>query len=94
MIASEHPQFITITAYNWKHLLKPDKNKQEVINSLSFLVKEKRVKIYAFVILNNHMHLIWQILEPHNRKDVQRDLVGLLVKNTNNGGERTSRETY
>jgi putative transposase len=72
---AEHPQFITITVYEWQHLLKPDKYKQLVLDSLSFLVSEKRVKVYAFVMLSNHMHLIWQVLEPHKRSAVQRDFL-------------------
>ncbi len=78
MINAEHPQFITITVYEWKHLLKPDKYKRLVIDSLSFLVENRRVHVYGFVIMSNHMHLIWQIQEPHQRKDVQRDFLKFL----------------
>jgi len=78
MIVTELPQFITITAYEWKHLLKPDKYKDLILKSLAFLVAEKRVVVYAFVILGNHMHLIWQMLGTHKRADVQRDFLKFL----------------
>ena len=69
------PQFFTATNLDWKHLLREDKYKDVVINSLRFLVQEKRVIIYSFVIMPNHLHLIWQILPGHKRKDVQRDFL-------------------
>ena len=53
-------QFYTATALLWQKLLKQDKYKQIIINSLTFLVKEQRVKIYGFVIMDNQIHIIWQ----------------------------------
>jgi REP element-mobilizing transposase RayT len=75
IIPADHPHFITITIYEWKHLLKPDKYKDLILESLRFLVREKRAIVYAFVIMSNHMHLIWQILEPFERSGVQRDFL-------------------
>jgi hypothetical protein len=42
-----HPQFFTATILEWKHLLKPDKYKELIIESLRFLVREKRVEVFA-----------------------------------------------
>ena len=39
--------------------------------SLEFLVKQKRVKVYAFAIMSNHIHLIWQVQANFQPKDVQ-----------------------
>lgn len=39
------------------------------------MVKDKRVKIFAFVIMENHIHLIWQILPNNNPEAVQRDFL-------------------
>ncbi len=33
------------------------------------------MKVYAFVIMDNHIHLIWQIQNGHKRSDVQRDFL-------------------
>ncbi len=38
-----YPQFFTATIYDWNHLLKEDKVKDIVVNSLRFLVKENRI---------------------------------------------------
>jgi len=70
-----HPQFFTATNLEWKPLLKEGKHKDIVINSLRFLVKNNGVKIYSFVIMPNHLHLIWQIQAGHERQNVQRDFL-------------------
>ncbi|OFX24890.1 MAG: transposase [Bacteroidetes bacterium GWA2_31_9] len=67
--------FHTATIQGWKNLLKPDKNKQVIINSLQFLVNNNRIWIYSFVIMPNHIHLLWKIREPHFLNDVQRDFL-------------------
>ncbi len=55
---TESPQFFTATILEWKRLLKPDKYKDIIISSLEFLVQNKRVQVNAFVIMDNHIHLI------------------------------------
>jgi len=70
-----HLQYFTATILDWQHLLKPDKYKDIIIQSLQFLVREKRVELNAFVIMSNHIHLIWQIQEGHKRENVQRDFL-------------------
>ena len=68
----ENPvQFYTATILEWQQLLKPDKYKQLIINSLAFLVKEQRVKIYGFVIMDNHIHIIWQGTKMYSLKHTQ-----------------------
>ena len=55
--------FWTSTIYRWKHLSKPDKYKQIIVKSLLYLRERKKVKIYGFVIMLNHLHLLWEMLE-------------------------------
>lgn len=68
-------QFFTATILEWKKLLRPDKYKDFIIDSFRFLVKEERVVIHAFVIMDNHLHLLWHTRYPHKRAAVQRDLL-------------------
>ena len=70
-----HPQFFTATIHEWKHLLKPDKYKTIVIDSLRFLVQNNRVLVHAFCIMSNHLHLIWQMRAGHTQEAVQRDFL-------------------
>ena len=74
-IITEYPQFFTATNLEWKRLLKPDKYKEIIIGSMRFLVKNKRVKIFSFVVMENHIHLIWQILPDNDPEAVQRDFL-------------------
>lgn len=71
----QHVEFITVTCLEWKPILEDDKVKDIVTNSLSFMVRDERIRVYAFVIMSNHMHMIWQMLGDHQRADVQRDFL-------------------
>ncbi|HMG83362.1 MAG TPA: transposase [Ferruginibacter sp.] len=65
------PNFFTATIYEWKHLLATDKHKNIIIDSLKFLVDDKRIILNAFVIMNNHIHLIWQPTFNFTPSDIQ-----------------------
>ncbi|MBA3828810.1 MAG: transposase [Taibaiella sp.] len=67
--------FFTATILEWKHALAEAEGKQIITDSLSFLVNDGRAYVNAFVIMDNHIHLIWHIREPHNREVVQRDFL-------------------
>lgn len=69
------PEFITITCYEWLPLIHREEEKNIIIQSLQYLVKNKRVNVHAFVLMDNHFHLIWQICKGHARADVQRDFL-------------------
>ena len=97
MYASTYPDFITVTCLEWKPILAQEHSKQIITNSLLFLSKEKRVTVYAFVILDNHFHLIWQMRGVHNRENVQRDFLKYtaqhLLKDLRNEGSSLLKET-
>jgi putative transposase len=68
----EHwPQFFTATINNCEHLLADDKNKDIIVDSLKFLVAEKRIELNALAIMSNHIHLIWQPLFGFTPTDIQ-----------------------
>ena len=54
------PHFYTATCNQWLPLLESEKHKKIIVDSLRFLVREKRIELNAFVIMNNHLHIIWQ----------------------------------
>jgi REP element-mobilizing transposase RayT len=64
-IIEEYPQFFTATILEWKPLLKLDKFKNIIIESFQYMVTNQRMKIFAFVIMRNHIHVIWQNLPPY-----------------------------
>ena len=67
--------FFTATILDWKHILKPDKYKDVIIESFRYLVRESKVRIFAFVIMSNHFHTVWKMNEDLEKKDFQRDMM-------------------
>ena len=59
------------TILEWKPLLSQDKYKLVIIESLRYLTINKKITLYAFVIMSNHLHLIWQTLPGSNPESVQ-----------------------
>ena len=60
--------YFTATIHEWKPLPANDSYKDIIIDSLQTLVTKKRIELNAFVIMNNHMHLIWQSLQNSTPK--------------------------
>jgi putative transposase len=52
-------EFFTATCLNWQNLLCTDAHKQIVLDSLKFLVNDKRIWLYGYVIMPNHVHILW-----------------------------------
>jgi len=65
-------EFFTATCLNWLPLLKPEKHKQIIIDSLQFLVEEKRIWLYGYVIMPNHVHILWCKQHDWLNKNVQQ----------------------
>ena len=70
-----YPDFYTATILEWKRLLKPDKFKDILISSLKFLIHNNRIVLYGFVIMDNHIHLIWQISDAYKPHEVQQSFM-------------------
>ena len=60
--------FYTATILNWSHLLRMDVLKGEIVKSLEILVSRKKITVYGFVIMPNHIHLIWRNLEMNGKE--------------------------
>ncbi len=75
MHLSSFPYFFTATILEWKHLLKPDKFKDIIISSLQFLITDKRIIVYGFVIMSNHIHIICQVEDTYDVSDVQHSFM-------------------
>jgi len=88
--------FYTASIVDWKPILKSDPSKEIILNSLEFLVNDDAVKLFGYVIMPNHIHLIWLPLKPSlqlrfmkftaqvlkfHLKDQEPDLLELLLVN-------------
>jgi len=65
-------EFFTATCLNWQPLFSSDRHKQIILDSLTFLVKEKRIWLYGYVIMPNHVHLLWCKQPEWADKNVQQ----------------------
>jgi REP element-mobilizing transposase RayT len=54
----QNPYFLTSTTVNWLPLFKNPEIAQIIIDSLIFMASENRLTIYAYVLMENHLHLI------------------------------------
>ena len=63
--------FWTATIHNWLHLLEKDQYKDVIIDSLQWLSDEGKVDVFAFVVMPNHIHLIWRTNEPNGKESPQ-----------------------
>ena len=52
------PYFLTCTVVNWLPASINPSIAQIILESLRFLQNEKRLTLYAYVIMENHLHLI------------------------------------
>jgi len=68
-------KFFTATVLEWKCLLVKDLYKDIILNSLHFLVENNKVYVHAFVIIKNHIHILWSIRAPNTQEDVQHDFL-------------------
>jgi len=58
VILEGKPHFITCTTVNWLSLFSSQPIAQMILDSLSYLQKHKRIELYAYVIMENHLHMI------------------------------------
>jgi putative transposase len=70
---TEYPQFFTATILEWKRLLVHDK--YIIIESLRFLMTNNRLTVYGFVLMPNHIHLVWQMKDGISPSHIQRDFL-------------------
>lgn len=59
IINPQEPHFMTLTVLHWIPIFTRPATVDIILESLRFLIKED-MKVYAYVILENHIHLIAQ----------------------------------
>jgi REP element-mobilizing transposase RayT len=64
-------QFFTATILNWNKLLTPESYKLIIVESLQYLVNAERVVVYGYVIMDNHIHIIWKPTLLYSLKHTQ-----------------------
>jgi len=67
----DHLYFVTATTRGWKHLFALETYASIVLNSLAWLRRENRMRLFAFVLLPSHLHTL---VKPEN------DTIGELLQ--------------
>jgi putative transposase len=60
--------FYTDSIYQFRNLLTDDNCKMIVIRSFQYLVTNELVKIFGYVIMPNHIHILWNILRANGKE--------------------------
>ena len=55
--------FWTATINQWQNLLWENSYKDVITSSLEYLSNAGKIDVFAFVIMTNHLHLIWRTNE-------------------------------
>lgn len=64
--------FFTATCLKWQPLLRDPDRKEIIVDSLKFLVADKRIWLYGFVVMPNHIHLLWCRQDEWLKRNVQQ----------------------
>ena len=98
MWATEYPEFTTVTCFDWIRILENNREKEIIIESMRFLVRDGRVTVFGFVLMSNHFHFIWQIKANHKREDEQRNFLKFtgqrILQNLRNDNSVTLKELF
>lgn len=60
--------FWTDTIKDWHNLLSNNHFKKIITDCWKTLVDKGKIKIYAFVIMPNHLHVIWEMLQLNGKE--------------------------
>ena len=70
---SQYFYFVTTTAVGHAHLFKQDVIKRIIVDSLHHIRTTRGVKLFIFVIMPNHIHIIAQFSDDYPLADMTRD---------------------
>lgn len=63
--------YVTLTVNKWKKLFLNDEVNNIILSTFRYLKQNNKCIIYSFVIMPNHIHLIYQILPPNEESKVK-----------------------
>jgi REP element-mobilizing transposase RayT len=71
--------FFTATNLNWMPLLQSKTNKNYILECLNYLTKNDKSRVYAFVIMPNHVHLILDLISS-DKSTFQKSFLSYTAK--------------
>ncbi len=83
IIDAESPYFLTATVVHWLPVFTYHDTCDIVVEALQFCRNEKALRIYAYVIMENHIHLVVQAPQLGRvLQSFKRHTARMLIKNT------------
>ncbi|MEO9853221.1 MAG: transposase [Reichenbachiella sp.] len=67
--------FWTATINNWQPLLETNNFKDVIIESLTYLSSKKLIDVFGFVVMPNHIHLIWRLNSKNGKEPPSASLL-------------------
>lgn len=85
---TEYPYLVTCSIVNWLPLFSIPATVQIILDSLEFHQQQRGLTLYAYVVMENHLHLVCQSDQlPQNMRTFKsytaRQIIDLLKKNGN-----------
>lgn len=65
--------FLTFTVVDWIDIFTRASYKIEIANSLDYCQKHKGLRLFAWCLMTNHLHLVCQTIEPNTLTEFVRD---------------------
>ena len=72
--------YTTSTILEWANILTNEKLVSILYDSWEFLVSQQRVNIYAFVIMPNHIHWLYEVLPPYENENIKHSFLSFTAK--------------
>jgi REP element-mobilizing transposase RayT len=73
--------FLTFTIIDWVDVLSRKEYKLAIVDSMNYCIKEKGLIVYGWVIMSNHLHVIWEAKDGNKLSDIIRDFKKFTAKN-------------
>ena len=72
--------FLTFTVTDWVDVFTRSNYKTVIVESLEYCIRNKGLKLYAWCLMTNHIHLICRTEEPFRMSDFIRDFKQFTAK--------------
>lgn len=72
--------FLTFTVIDWVDVFTRKDYKLELVYSMNYCIENKGLIVYGWVIMSNHMHVIWQAADGSQLSDIIRDFKKFTAK--------------
>jgi REP element-mobilizing transposase RayT len=78
---SDYFYFVTTAAVRHFHLFHQDVIKRIIVDSFHYLRVTRKMKLFVFVVMPNHIHIIVRFSEEYPLSDVMRDFKKFTARN-------------